>query len=43
MSNKDLAIAASTMWVVVAAILVMLMQAGFAFLEMGFSRQKNVV
>ena len=27
---------------IVAAILVMFMQAGFAFLEMGFSRQKNV-
>src|SRR5438034_5075853 len=35
-------IATDTIWVVVAAILVMFMQAGFAFLEMGFSRQKNV-
>jgi Amt family ammonium transporter len=35
-------LAVDTMWVVVAAILVMFMQAGFAFLEMGFSRQKNV-
>jgi ammonium transporter, Amt family len=34
--------AVDTLWVVVAAILVMFMQAGFAFLEMGFSRQKNV-
>ena len=42
MSNKDLAIAASTMWVVVAAILVMFMQAGFAFLEAGLTRMKNV-
>ena len=33
----------NTLWVVVAAILVMFMQAGFAFLEMGFSRQKNAV
>jgi ammonium transporter, Amt family len=35
-------LALDTVWVIVAAILVMLMQAGFAFLEMGFSRQKNV-
>ena len=34
-------VALNTLWVVVAAILVMFMQAGFAFLEMGFSRQKN--
>jgi ammonium transporter, Amt family len=31
----------NTMWVVVAAVLVMFMQAGFAFLEIGFSRAKN--
>ena len=42
MSNKDLAIAASTIWVVLAAILVMFMQAGFAFLEAGLTRMKNV-
>jgi len=42
MSNKDLVIAASTIWVVVAAILVMFMQAGFAFLEAGLTRMKNV-
>src|ERR687887_1488272 len=35
-------LALDTLWVVAAAILVMFMQAGFAFLEMGFSRQKNV-
>src|SRR3954471_9843721 len=29
------------MWVIVAACLVMFMQAGFAFLEIGFSRGKN--
>ena len=29
-------------WVMVAAVLVLLMQAGFLFLEIGFSRQKNV-
>src|SRR6476469_8183450 len=32
----------NTTWVIVAAVLVMFMQAGFAFLEIGFSRQKNV-
>src|SRR4051794_16371166 len=31
----------NTMWVIVAGVLVMFMQAGFAFLEIGFSRQKN--
>ena len=30
-----------TLWVVVAAILVLFMQAGFAMLEIGFSRAKN--
>jgi ammonium transporter, Amt family len=34
-------VAINTMWVVVAGILVMFMQAGFAFLEIGFSRGKN--
>jgi ammonium transporter, Amt family len=29
-------------WILVAAVLVMFMQAGFAFLEIGFSRGKNV-
>src|ERR671916_1937458 len=29
-------------WVLVATVLVMFMQAGFAFLEIGFSRGKNV-
>ncbi len=41
MTNKDLAIAASTIWVVIAAMLVMFMQAGFAFLEAGLTRMKN--
>jgi len=41
-SNRDLAIAASTIWVVIAAVLVMFMQAGFAFLEAGLTRMKNV-
>jgi ammonium transporter, Amt family len=42
MTTKELAVAASTIWVVVAAILVMFMQAGFAFLEAGLTRMKNV-
>jgi Amt family ammonium transporter len=31
----------NTLWVVVAAVFVLLMQAGFAMLEIGFSRAKN--
>ena len=31
----------NTLWVVVAAVLVLFMQAGFAMLEIGFSRMKN--
>ena len=31
----------NTMWVIVAGMVVMFMQAGFMFLEIGFSRQKN--
>src|SRR3712207_9274220 len=31
----------NTMWVVLAAVLVLFMQAGFAMLEIGFSRAKN--
>jgi Amt family ammonium transporter len=31
----------NTLWLVVAAVLVMFMQAGFLFLEVGFSRAKN--
>jgi Amt family ammonium transporter len=42
MTNKELLIASSTVWVVVAAVLVMFMQAGFAFLEAGLTRMKNV-
>jgi Amt family ammonium transporter len=42
MRDKELLIAASTVWVVLAAILVMFMQAGFAFLEAGLTRMKNV-
>src|SRR6476646_563423 len=35
-------VAADTVWVVTAACFVMFMQAGFAMLEVGFSRMKNV-
>jgi ammonium transporter, Amt family len=35
-------VAADTVWVVVAACLVLFMQAGFAMLEVGFTRMKNV-
>ncbi|MEA2391056.1 MAG: ammonium transporter, Amt family, partial [Solirubrobacteraceae bacterium] len=31
----------NSIWVIVAGVLVMFMQAGFAFLEIGFSRGKN--
>ena len=31
----------NTLWVLIAAVLVLFMQAGFAMLEVGFSRQKN--
>lgn len=39
---KDLSLAMDTMWVVIAAVLVLFMQAGFAMLEVGFSSMKNV-
>ena len=39
---EDVALQLNTTWVIVAAVLVMFMQAGFAFLEIGFSRGKNV-
>src|SRR2546425_4948407 len=35
-------VAADTVWVIVAGCLVLFMQAGFAMLEVGFSRMKNV-
>jgi ammonium transporter, Amt family len=41
MTHHQLLIAANTLWVVVAAVLVMFMQAGFAFLESGLTRMKN--
>ena len=42
MNTKELAFAASTIWVLIAAVLVMFMQAAFAFLEAGLTRMKNV-
>jgi len=42
MTTQQLTIATSTVWVVIAAVLVMFMQAGFAFLEAGLTRMKNV-
>ena len=42
MSLKEVGFAVSTVWVILAAILVIFMQAGFAFLEAGLTRMKNV-
>ena len=42
MSPEELKLAIDTVWVIVAACMVFLMQAGFAMLEVGFSRGKNV-
>lgn len=39
--NQTLQAGVNSLWVVVAGVLVMFMQAGFAFLEIGFSRGKN--
>jgi Amt family ammonium transporter len=41
MTKAEIIIAVNTFWVVVAAVLVMFMQAGFAFLEAGLTRMKN--
>ncbi len=38
---QDVAFSANQIWVVLAAILVLFMQAGFAMLEIGLSRMKN--
>src|SRR5215216_6606838 len=38
---EDTVAAVNTTWVIVAGVLVMFMQAGFLFLEVGFSRAKN--
>ena len=37
----DMSVGVNSLWVIVAGALVMFMQAGFAFLEIGFSRAKN--
>ena len=39
---EELSVVMDTMWVMVAFVLVLFMQAGFAMLEVGFSRMKNV-
>ncbi len=39
---EEVVLAVDTVWVIVAALLVLFMQAGFAMLEVGFSRMKNV-
>src|SRR5256712_10930988 len=41
MKTADLISAVNTVWVVLAAVLVMFMQAGFAFLEAGLTRMKS--
>src|SRR5262249_43702995 len=40
-SVTDLATTSNTIWVVITAVLVLFMQAGFAMLEIGLSRMKN--
>ncbi len=39
----DLGVAVSTLWVLIAAFMVFLMHSGFAMVESGFARTKNVV
>src|SRR5256885_16382698 len=41
-SLTDALQAVDTVWVIVAAVFVLFMQAGFMLLEIGFSRPKNV-
>jgi len=43
LSNTELETVINTVWVLLAAFLVFVMQAGFGFLEAGFVRSKNVV
>lgn len=38
---SDIAVSIDTVWILIAAVLVMLMQAGFALVEAGFTRTKN--
>jgi ammonium transporter, Amt family len=42
-SVMDIAMSIDTLWVLIAAALVFFMQAGFALVEAGFTRQKNTV
>lgn len=42
-SVMDLAMSIDTLWVLIASALVFFMQAGFALVEAGFTRQKNTV
>ncbi len=42
-SNNALGVSIDTVWVLLAAALVFLMQAGFALVEAGFTRSKNTV
>ena len=42
-ATADLKVGLDTMWVMVAAMLVFFMNAGFCMLETGFCRQKNAV
>ncbi|MFM7713890.1 MAG: ammonium transporter, partial [Microcystis sp.] len=43
LTPEDVQNALNTIWVLIAAILVIFMNAGFAMLETGFCRQKNAV
>ncbi len=42
-SASDMAMSIDTVWVLITAALVFFMQAGFAFVEAGFTRSKNTV
>lgn len=42
-SIMDMAMSIDTLWVLIASALVFFMQAGFALIEAGFTRQKNTV
>ena len=41
-TTEDLATAINVMWMLVAGFLIFFMQAGFALVETGFTRAKNV-
>ena len=42
-SSIEIVTAIDTIWVLVAAFLVFIMQLGFAMLEAGFTRVKNII